>query len=692
MDAIRKLFHPQSVAVVGASADARKLTGRPVAYLQKHGFAGRIFPVNPRYQTISGLTCYPDLSALPMVPDVGLVLLGADRVTESIRQLAGAGCAAAIVLASGFGEAGDEGRRRQQELKEAAGSMRLLGPNTIGLVNVSDKIMLSASGAMELAEFPAGNIALVSQSGGILGSLLSRAAARGIGFSKLVATGNEADLDVTDIVEHLLDDEATAVIALYLEGLRNPVRFRAVAARAARIGKPIVAFKVGRSESGVRSAVSHTGALAGADRIYDAFFKQTGVVRAETFSDLLDIPAQLAQKRKLHGHRIAIVTSTGGAATLVADSAGMAGFDTPDPDAPTAQRLLSLDIRDAVLDRNPIDVTLAGLRPDILKTVIETLFESQSYDAVVVVVGSSALGQPDLVARPLIEALEKTDKPLLAYVSPDAPHIVRHLNAHGVPAFAAPESCAAALSAMLHVGASTERNGQPEEPPPAISGDLVAGSGPLNEAESKRLFARFGIPAVREFAADSPQAASAAAARLGGNVVLKILSRHIVHKTDVGGVAINVKPEDVGRRCGEMAAAVKRASSCELEGFLVQEMVTGGVELILGFHRDPQLGPAIVLGMGGITAELLRDTAIRLPPVRPRDAAAMIDELKTSALLKGFRGSPPADVGALAAAIVAFSTMVTALADRLVEAEINPLFVLPAGQGVRAADGLVVLR
>jgi acyl-CoA synthetase (NDP forming) len=211
------------------------------------------------------------------------------------------------------------------------------------------------------------------------------------------------------------------------------MRFRAVAARAALSGKPIVAFKVGRSDPGVRSPVSHTGALAGADRIYDAFFKQTGVIRAETFSDLLDIPAQLAQKRKLCGRRIAIVTSTGGAATLIADSAGMAGFETPDPDPSTAQWLHALDISDAILERNPIDVTLAGLRPGILETVIEGLLESPSYDAVVVVVGSSALGQPDLVARPLIQALEKTAKPLLAYVSPDAPHIIRHLNARGVP-------------------------------------------------------------------------------------------------------------------------------------------------------------------------------------------------------------------------------------------------------------------
>lgn len=693
MEALDRLFRPRSIAVIGASADPKKLTGRPVAYLQKHGFAGTILPVNPRYPAISGLSCYPDIGSLPTVPDVGLVLLGGDHVLEAVRQLAQAGAGAAIVLAAGFGEAGAEGQQRQQALKEAAGSMRLLGPNTIGLINVTDRIMLSASGALELEEFPQGNIALVSQSGGILGSLLSRAVGRGIGFSKLIATGNEADLDVSDLVDHLLEDDATSVIALYLEALRKSDRFRAVAAKAARMGKPIVAFKVGRSEAGSRSAASHTGALAGADRVYDALFRQIGVIRAATFADLLDIPAALAPRRRLQGRRIAVLTSTGGAATLVADSAGLAGFETPPPDEATAERLRGLDIRDAVLDRNPIDVTLAGLRPDLFRSAIGTLLQSPTYDAVTVIIGSSGLGQPDLVAGPVVEALGQSDKPLLVFVSPEAPGILRHLNRNGVPAFAAPESCAAAFSAMLSVGAGADQDPADIEPMAATApGVTDLGSGSLNEAESKALFARFGVPVAREMAVATPAAAEQAARQLGGPVVLKILSRHILHKTEVGGVAVNVKPEEVAGRCEAMAAAVKRVTDKEIEGFLVQELVQGGAELILGFHRDPQLGPTILLGMGGVTTELFKDTAIRLPPISRHDTISMVDELKSGALLKGFRGRPKGDLDALASAIMAFAGMALALGERLVEAEINPLFVLPEGQGVRAADGLVVLR
>ena len=695
MGAIETLFRPRSVAVVGASADPSKLTGRPVDYLKRHGFAGEIYPINPRYQDIGGLKCYRDVRALPAPPDVGLILVGSDRVVEAVRDLAQAGAAAAIVLAGGFGETGADGMQRQQELKNAAGHMRLLGPNTIGLANLTDRIMLCASGAMEIDAFAPGPIALVSQSGGILGSLLSRAAARGIGFSKLVATGNEADLDVSDCVEYLLDDTATSVIALYLEGLRAPDRFRAAAARAAQLGKPIVAFKVGRSEAGVRSAVSHTGALAGADRIYDALFRQVGVVRATTFADLLDIPAALAQRRPLRGPRLAIVTSTGGAATLVADCAGAAGFDTPAPDAATAQRLLALDIRDAVLDRNPIDVTLAGLQPELLRTVIDVLLASPSYDAVVVIVGSSGISQPELVSRPVIEALHKSEKPLFVYVSPEAPQIVRHLNRHGVPAFSAPESCAAALAAVAQRSATpapTVGHAGSSTPVGHADHEDLPGSGILNEVESKRLFARFGIPGATEIAVATASEAAQAAHRIGGDVVLKVLARQIAHKTEVGGVVVGVKPQDVARRCQELAETVRGRTEEDIEGFLVQELIRDGVELILGFHRDPQLGPAILLGMGGMAAELFNDTAIRLVPLDRQDADAMINELKGAPLLRGFRGGPPCDVDALAGAIVAFSRMSLRLGERLLEAEINPLLVLPQGRGVRAVDGLAVLR
>ena len=697
MNAISKLMRPASVAVIGASADASKTSGRPVAYLRKHGFDGDIYPVNPRYDSIDGLHCYPDVASLPHAPDVGIVLLGAERAHEAVRALASRGTSAAIVLASGYAEIGEEGVRRQAQLIEAAGPMRLLGPNTIGLVNLTDRITLSASGALETDAFTVGGIGVVSQSGGILGSLLSRAAARGIGLSKLVSTSNEADLDMADFVDYLVDDDSTSVIALYMEGLRHPERFRAAALRAASAGKPVVVFKIGRSESGARSAVSHTGALAGSDRMYDALFNQVGVIRAQTFSDLLDIPHALATGRKLAGRRVAILTSTGGAGTLVTDSLGMANFETPPPDHASAAALRALQTGDhAVLDRNPIDVTLAGLQPDLLRGAIRTLLESPTYDAVVVIVGSSGLAMPDLMAGAIRESLPDSDKPVMAFVSPHAPEITRLLNMQGVPAFVSPESVTSALAAMWqhdeHVRRAAVRSAERQPEADVDVSDLPAGS--LNEAQAKALFGRFGVRSVRERVVASVEEAEMAARELGGKVVLKLLSNEITHKSDVGGVAVGLNPENIGARLNRMRDDVQTATGVSADAFLVQEMVSGGTELILGLHRDP-LGTALLLGMGGITAELFKDTTMRLvspeAPLSCEDALAMIHELQTWPLLDGFRGRPRADIDALVSAIVAFARMAVQPGGRIVEAEINPLFVLPAGQGVRAADGVAVL-
>ena len=693
MNALSRLLKPQSVAVIGASADASKTAGRPVSYLLKHGFSGRIYPVNPKVDRIGDLPCYPDIAALPGVPDVGIVLLGAERAHIAVRELAERGTAAAIVLASGYTETGAEGARRQQQLIEAAGSMRILGPNTIGLVNLTDNIVLSATGALEMEHFPAGGIGVVSQSGGILGALLSRAAARGIGLSKLISTSNEVDLELADFIDHLADDEATKVIALYVETVRNPAKFRNACLKAARAGKPVVAFKIGRSGAGVQAAVSHTGALAGADRMYDALFKQVGVIRAQTFSDLLDMPAALATGRKLHGRRVAILTSTGGAGTLVSDDLGLAGFDTPAPDAATAEALRALQTGDhAVLDRNPIDVTLAGLKPDLLRGAIKVLLASPSYDALTVIVGSSSLAMPELLAGAIEDCLPHSDKPVIAYVSPHAPEVGALLTQRGVPAFAAAESCTAALRAMLQA-AELQPQLQASAPAAAVPLNELP-SGPLDEHQAKQLFNRFGVPCAGERIAATPAEAESAARELGGRVVLKILSADITHKSDVGGVAVNLTPENIGARLLAMASEVETKAGVQPRRFLVQEMVAGGTELILGMHRDA-LGTAILLGMGGVTAELFKDTTMRLLPpeggLSRAEALAMAQELKTWPLLDGFRGRPKADVPALVDAIVAFSRMAAQLGERLAEAEINPVFVLPQGQGVRAADGVVVL-
>jgi len=693
MDAISRLVNPRSVAVIGASGDPEKTSGRPVAYLRKHGFGGAIYPVNPKVEEIAGLKCYPDVSSLPETPDVGIVLLGAKRAHLAVRDLAERGAAAAIVLASGYTETGSAGAQRQQELLEAAGEMRILGPNTIGLVNLTRSIPLSASSALEMDHFPVGSIGIVSQSGGVVGSLMSRAAARGIGLSTLVSTSNEVDLDLSDFVSYLADDDATKVIALYVETIRHPAKFRAAALKAARLGKPVVAFKVGRSESGARAAVSHTGAMAGSDKAYEALFRQTGVIRAERFSDLLDIPAALSASCVLRGRRVAILTSTGGAGTLVSDALGLNGFETPPPDAETAARLRSLQNGDhAALDRNPIDVTLAGLQPDLLRGAIRAILESEGYDAAVVIVGSSGLAAPELMAGAIRDCLPGSSKPVIAYVSPHAPHIQALLNQRGVPAFTEPESCAVALESMLKAANSVKADFAPALIERVALPELP--EGPLDEAQAKALFSLFGIPTVRETVVSDAESAKAVVQELGPKTVLKLLSRDVLHKSDVGGVAIGVTAEQMAARLQAMNEKVLACTGKAPERYLVQEMVANGVELILGFHRDP-VGDAVLLGMGGVTAELFQDTTMRLLPeqggLSRDDAICMMKELKAWPLLDGYRGRPKTDTQALADAIVAFSCMVAQMGEHLIEAEINPLFVLPEGHGVKAADGIAVI-
>jgi acyl-CoA synthetase (NDP forming) len=696
-NAILKLMEPGSIAVIGASTDPKKTAGRPIAYLQKHHFKGKIYPVNPRVEEIAGLKCYPDIESLPETPDVAIIMVGTDKALSAVQALAKLGTPAAIVLTSGFAEHGPEGLQKQEELIAAAGKMRILGPNTIGMVNVTDDIPLSPSSALEMDEFPKGGVSVISQSGGILGSLLSRAAASGLGLSKLVSTSNEADLGMADFVDYLIEDVSTKVIVLYIESIRHPEKFRAAALRAKQAGKPIVVYKVGKSEAGIKAAVSHTGALAGTDKMYDALFKQTGIIRANKFSDFLDIPAALSSGRVLKGKRVAILTSTGGAGTLVADSLGEWGFETPVPDEITAARLRALQPGDqAVLDRNPIDVTLAGLQPDLLRGAISALLDSPTYDALILILGSSSLSMPDLMAGAVRDCMQSSDKPVIAYVSPHAPIAGALMTKLGVPAFSQPESCSVALSSMLHAnGLQGEiiATGSAAKIPSSL--DIASLHGSLNEHQAKNLFSAFGIPGVREVVVEVANPNLELINGLGDKCVVKILSDAIIHKTEVGGVALNVPIAEVRAKLETMAIEVKAKTGSTIEEFLIQEMASGGTEFMVGMHRDP-LGTAILVGMGGVTAELFNDTNMRLlspgKSLSEAEVLEMLQDLKTWPLLNGYRGRPQCDIKALVKAVVQFSVMVAALDDRLVECEINPIFVFPAGHGVKAADGIAVFN
>lgn len=716
---LAQLLAPRSVAVIGASADASKTSGRPVLYLRKHGFAGTVLPVNPRVSQIDSLPCYADIDRLPMVPDTAIVLLGPDRCAAALAQLSRLGVGSAIVLAGGFGESGADGIQRQQALLAAAGPMRLLGPNTIGFVNVGDRVTLSASGALALDELHPGGVSMVSQSGGILGAVLSRAAAAGLGMAKLVATGNEADLDVADFLDVLADDAATRVIVLYLETVRDAARFLAAARRCVAAGKPVVAYKVGRSDVGARAAASHTGALAGSDRAYDALLQACGVLRAQRFSDLIDWPLALAgSAHPLRGNRVAILTSTGGAGTLLADQFGAQGLAVPVPDAATAHALRALQIDDqAVLDRNPIDVTLAGLQPALLRRILAVVLASARFDAVCVVVGSSALAQPSLVADALHDMLAlaaQHGKALIAYVSPHAPAIGHALARQGITALGSPEACATALQAALHTSQPI-RGGRLASAPPSneAPGDLpVSAASPrdaeghlVDEVRARAWLARHGVPTIAEqVVCNEDEALSRAgqwthpgpsghAAPAPERWALKALVPGLAHKSDAGAVALNLSMPDLPAAVGRMRQLVQQRTGHVAQRFALQAMAPAGVEMILGARRD-HLGLLLLVGLGGTAAELLQDTQVLLQvdgDTGLDDAAvlAALQGLRLWPLLDGHRGAPRADVAALVSAVLALARAAHALGPHLIEMEINPLLVLPDAQGVLAVDALL---
>ena len=449
---LQRFIKPESVAIIGASSNPNKTSGRPLRYLRQDGFHGKIWPVNPARAQIDGIPCFNTIRDLPGTPDVGIIMLDPITTQAAVAELSETGCAAAIVVGSGYAEIGSEGKEIQDDLLRYSGDMRLLGPNTIGMLNLVDSITLSASGALDVKDRIKGNIAVLSQSGGILGSLLSRAAEKGIGLSHLVATGNEADVEISDLMNAFAKDPNTRAISLYIESIRDKEKFERAADAVRRAGKPIVAYKVGRSKAGIESTASHTGALAGKDEIYDGFFAQTGIIRAGRYDDLLDVPQMLVANKFLKGKRLAILTTTGGAGSLIADICGIAGFTTPDPDKITQRKLNNLlEHSGFSSEHNPIDLTLAGLEPQIIRGAIQALLESSRYDAVISIIGSSGVGRPDLVADPVIELSKKADKPIMIYASPAAPNIIKRLNRNNIPAFNCPETCAAALSALLRM-------------------------------------------------------------------------------------------------------------------------------------------------------------------------------------------------------------------------------------------------
>ena len=684
------LFAPRSVALIGISDDAAKTAGRPLRFLRKHGFAGAIHPVNPRRETVQGERAYASLDDVPGTIDHAYILVNTPSVEEAVADCARHGVAVATILAAGFAEAGEDGRRRQQRLVELAGAggMRLVGPNSLGVVNAYRALTLTANASFLTDTLPKGRLTVISQSGSLLGTFLSRGGARGIGFAKMISVGNEADLSVGEIGAMLADDPDTDAFLLFLETIRRPEEIARFAALARHAGKPILAYKLGRSEAGQELAVSHTGAMLGSDIAAEVFLRRHGIERVDHLETLLEAAPLMIGRAPAAGRRargVGVVATTGGGAAMVVDRLGMLGVEVAVPSAATAERLKTAGI--AAEPGRILDLTLAGTRYEVMRAALDTLLAAPEFALVVAVVGSSAQFNPELAVKPIIDCAGNA-KPIAVFLTPQADATLSLLAAHGVAAFRTPEACADGIAAYLR---RTQR-----APEAAIDAATVARARSvlqeapgevLDERRSAAFFAALGIPPVASITLDLD--GTLRSLPFPFPVAAKVLSADIPHKTEAGGVALGIaSPQELGERARVLVSTVReRRPEARLDGILVQPMTAGVAELLLGYRRDPQVGPVVTVGMGGTLAELYRDFAVRMAPVSAAEATDMITELRGAAVLSGYRGAQAGDVAALADAVARISML--AQLPEVVEAEINPLIVKPAGGGVTAVDGLV---
>jgi acetate---CoA ligase (ADP-forming) len=682
----RALFEPGTIALIGASGDARKNTSRPQRFLRKHGYAGRIVPVNPGRDEIFGEKAWPDLASVPEPVDHAFIMVPAEAVPAALEQCAAKNVPVATVYSDGFAETGAEGRRKQERLLEIAraGGVRLVGPNCIGLVNTEPSCALSVNAVLEMAEIRKGPLAIVSQSGSMIGGLMSRGLGRGVGFSKLISVGNEADLGVGEITDLLVDDPHTGAILLFMETIRDADHLARAARRAHAAGKPVVVYKLGRSEVGQDLAASHTGAMAGGDDVADAFFRAHGMLRVDILETLFELPALVAGQKPGPRHRIAVMTTTGGGAAAVVDRMGTFGLDVVAPADRVIANLAQKKIR--IGKARLTDLTLAGAKKEIYGAVLNELLASDHCDLVLAVVGSSAQFQPQIAIEPIVEA-DRRGKPLAVFLAPHAEHSLKLLADAGIAGFRTPESCADAIRAW--------RQWTPPVDSPAADAEKLAAAAAIldasqhvNEFEACRVFAALGVPQAASEIITSPEQP----AGIGFPVVAKVLSSDVAHKTDAGGVVLNIADAAALRAAARdiLARVRSRHPHAAINGILVQSMEKGLAEVIVGYRRDPQAGPVVMLGIGGVLAEIHRDFALRLAPVGADEAMRMIEEVKGLAVIRGYRGMPRGDCAALAQAVSAFSQL--AALEGLTEAEINPLIVKAEGAGVVAVDGLIVRR
>ena len=701
-EALDKIFKPQRIAVVGVSPNPRSVSGRVLGNLVGGGFRGVVYPVTPSSEAVMGIQCYPDVRALPRTPDLAVICAPAAQVPALVRDCGESGIHGLVIVSSGFKETGAEGRALEDqvlaEVRRFEG-MRAIGPNCLGIISPAQNLNASFAGSMPRP----GHVAFISQSGALCTSVLDWAVEEKIGFSHFVSIGNAMDVDFGVLIDYLGEDEQTKSIILYVESIRDARRFMTAGRSFART-KPIVVYKAGRFPESAEAASSHTGALAGEDAVYDAAFERMGLARVLDIGRIFDCAELVGRQKIPTGPRLAVITNAGGPGVMATDALIASNGELARLSDET-MRQLNESLPPQWSHRNPVDV-LGDAKSKLYAKAAGAVLQDAGVDAVLVIVTPQAMTNPTAIAREVCALAAATRKPVLAAWLGGASmrEGTALLNEAGVPTYTTPEQAVNAFMTLvsyarnLEILYETPRDISVEFP---VDRDetrrrfakLLSPAGrTLSENDSKDLLASYGIPVTRPEPASTADEAVSLAERTGYPVVLKVLSPDITHKTDVGGVALELEDAGMVRAAflGMMKAVAERAPGARVDGVTVQRMirVKDGIEMILGIKKDPTFGTVVMAGMGGIAAEIYRDRALGFPPLNERLARRMLEDLRMWPLLTGFRGRAAPDVGRLVETLVRLSYVASDFPE-IRELDVNPLLATP--EGVIALDARIVV-
>jgi len=695
-----RLLSPRGIAVVGASTDLTRIGGQPVRQLTEFGYAGRVYPVNPKYIELKGLPCYPDLASVPKPCDVAIVAVAARHAAAAVEQCGAAGIPFAIVFSAGFREVGGEGIELEREFKAAVArsGVRVVGPNCIGLMNIPERIYMGFGPGFHNPNLRSGPVAFVSQSGGFAFSVVGLVDVQGIGFNYIVSGGNEADLGTLDLLDHFLDRDDVEVVVSYMEGVDDGRRLRDIGRKALEVGKPILLWKAGNTGIGRMAATSHTASMTADYTFYRTAFREGGFVEVRDSDDLADCVRAFLGRKLPKGRRVGLITTSGGSGVLMADQCDAEGLEVPPFEDRTLDRLRAVMPSFSAF-ANPADFTaqLSGNHA-LFNQGLSIVVEDANTDMVVARYGAVQGVNSDQWAQGLVDVCATTDKPvLLAWSRPVdlGAKSIDILTRHRVPWVLTPLRAAHAAGMLSQFAAKRRalRTQAPERTVPQAALDLPAGGGTLGERRSKACLAAYGIPVVREVVLPADGSQDCTTLDIAYPVAVKIDSPDLPHKTEAGAVRLNVTgPAQLAQAVGEVVANARRYKpDARIDGVLVQEMAAG-TEALIGAVVDPYFGPVVLFGAGGVATELLKDVSHRFAPFDVQTAREMIAEIRLAPLFHGYRGRPPLDVEALAATLSRLSWLIADHAGRIAEVDVNPVFVREAGKGVVAADALIVTK